>query len=64
LETAYLSLKKESPDFIENLKKCFRGKPERKNLALKLYKQAMSDMINWLQEAFEKRDDSQKLINL
>ena len=55
-KSAYLSFKKCPPNFHEDLKGCFRGQPEKKTQAIKLYKEAMKSMIDWLQHQFEIRD--------
>ena len=54
-KACYLAFKTCPPNFTEDLKKCFTGK--NKNLALKLYKEAMLSMIDWLQTEFEKREE-------
>jgi hypothetical protein len=35
------------PSFINDLVHCFRGKPQQKDLALRLYQEIVTYLINW-----------------
>ena len=35
------------PSFIDDLEHCFRGKPQQKDVALRMYQEIVAHLINW-----------------